>query len=127
MKPSFGEENMERLTYRKGGIIATPTKLDTKFLLTWNNDDCNAFQEIISKLYEYEEADARGLLITLPCRIGEIVYCIRSSADTYDGTTYYKVVQEPFNLTMLNGVGESFFFSPEEAWEVIEVSGVNKG
>lgn len=33
-------------------------------------------QDVINKLYDYEEAEENGLLLRLPCKVGDTVYRI---------------------------------------------------
>lgn len=53
---------MERLTERDGLIVRSKFKGDF------------ASQNILHRLAEYEQAEEDGLLIKLPCRVGDVVY-----------------------------------------------------
>jgi hypothetical protein len=56
---------MERLTFRSEG----------KAYLT---SDVYSLHDVIDKLADYEDLNEQGLLLRLPCKIGEIVFLIRS-------------------------------------------------
>lgn len=72
---------MERLTERfENGQAAVlgcgnNCKYDYKYC---NNylEDCPTITEIYEKLAAYEDAEEQGRLIKLPCKVGDIVYCI---------------------------------------------------
>lgn len=38
--------------------------------------ECNYYQRIINKLAEYENAEEQGLLLKLPCKIGDTIYTV---------------------------------------------------
>lgn len=57
---------MERLTKRnQDGSVGIAE------LRYYNHDD---FQKIASKLADYEDAEEQGLLLRLPCKVGDTVY-----------------------------------------------------
>ena len=60
----LGDEMMERLTYRtaKGEAMGNSSIAD--------------IGDILGKLADYEDLEEQGLLLRLPCRVGDIVYCI---------------------------------------------------
>lgn len=50
-----------------------------------------ALKEVFKKLYEYEEAEEEGLLLRLPCGVGDTVYVIANCNNVnqkLDGTLY---------------------------------------
>lgn len=50
-----------------------------------------ALQKVFNKLYEYEEAEEQGLLVRLPCGVGDTVYVIAECGHVnkkLDGTLY---------------------------------------
>ena len=62
---------MERLTRRSvngTGVYATPSGEPVK----WENNRHNVLQ----KLADYKDLDEQGRLVKLPCKVGDIVYCI---------------------------------------------------
>lgn len=69
------KEMIETLRYKANNIKA---KIEPKFF----NDCANALEE----LKEYEELEEQGLLLKLPCKIGDIVYSI-----TRDFISEYKI------------------------------------
>ena len=52
---------MERLTTRHNGVAVIRDKSKLK--------------EAMEKLAGYEEAEEQGLLLKLPCKVGDVVYC----------------------------------------------------
>ena len=50
-------------------------------------DNCSCLQEVLEKLGQYEDAEEQGLLLRLPCKVGDTVYCIekrRTKCTAYD-------------------------------------------
>ena len=41
-----------------------------------NEDNCQCLQEVLSKLADYEDKEEQGLLIELPCKVGDTVYAL---------------------------------------------------
>lgn len=46
-------------------------------------DNCSCLQEVLEKLGQYEDAEEQGLLIKLPCKVGDKVYTNLSSSGWY--------------------------------------------
>ena len=62
---------MERLTRRSDngtGVYATPSGEPVK----WEDN----YHNVLQKLAEYEDLEEQGLLLRLPCNVGDTVYCI---------------------------------------------------
>lgn len=74
---------MNRLTYKGKNNVA---HLYCYQMCADANEDCNATYEVdicqmyvaFKKLADYEDAEERGLLLRLPCKVGDTVYCIFS-------------------------------------------------
>ena len=64
-----GGEMMERLTYRGSEIMTE----DGWFKPSYS---CYSTKRIIERLTEYEDLEEQGLLLRLPCKVREKVYCI---------------------------------------------------
>ena len=60
---------MERLTYRGSEIMTE----DGWFKPSYS---CYSTKRIIERLTEYEDLEEQGLLLRLPCKVGDTVYCI---------------------------------------------------
>ena len=72
---------MERLTKRKyNGIIST--REETSGIICSSYCDtclqgagnCERIKEMIEKLTEYEDLEEQGLLLRLPCKVGDVLY-----------------------------------------------------
>jgi len=62
---------MERLThYQKNGEVAEP----------YNRSQANEFAK---KLAQYEDLEEQGLLVRLPCKVGDTVYCENEEYEIY--------------------------------------------
>lgn len=67
-----GGKRMERLTKRSSngaGIYNTPSRDPVK----WENNR----HRVLQKLADYEDLEEQGLLLRLPCKVGDTVYTLR--------------------------------------------------
>lgn len=60
---------MERLTERNG--LCVKSKFSGDF----------GSQNILHALADYEDAEEQGLLVRLPCKVGDVVYKVKNNAD----------------------------------------------
>ena len=74
---------MERLTKHKFGNVVSENQEKTGILCSnfCNNcsrgtGDCKHLKAIVEKLAAYEDAEEQGLLLKLPCKVGDTVYAI---------------------------------------------------
>lgn len=85
----------------------------------------------VRKLNEYAIAEEQGLLLRLPCKVGDTVYSITWWDDKTErikvkGKTYYrtirehKVTKEKFSLSQLYKFGEEVFLTKKEAEAKLE-------
>ena len=90
------------------------------------------------KLKDYEDLEEQGLLMRLPCKIGESVYMVAQDCggDTLDcrrgdceGCPYlYSFVEEnSFDSYMCDDIGKTVFLTKEEAEEKLRESGGSNG
>ena len=64
---------MERLTQTSGkGGVAFTFDLD----ITCQPSEAKKILKLAEKLKSYEDAEEQGLLLRLPCKVGDTVYCI---------------------------------------------------
>ena len=78
--------------------------------------------EALEKYAEYKAAEEQGLLLRLPCKVGDVVYCIDEEwEDIYDNDTrYLYVAEDRFYLDMLDNIGKSVFLTQAEAEAALE-------
>ena len=82
-----------------------------------------AIYKAIQKLAHYEDLEEQGLLITLPCKVGDIVWTLKFPEITKeDGSVWtvcdrkkQTVVPVKFTLFILNDIGVYYFLTKEEA------------
>lgn len=74
---------MERLTakYDNGYLFALPPKNDEKALEEY-------VDKLSIKLGEYEDLEEQGLLLRLPCKVGDTVWCIEEFEDGFEYSGY---------------------------------------
>ena len=104
---------MERLTevvYKKGYCKRKPA-------CDGSCEDCNHFETMVDRLAYYEELEEQGLLLRLPCKVG----------DTYFRILYGDIYENEFNNTativsmMEDGAfGKTVFLTKEEAEQKLE-------
>lgn len=61
------------------------------------------------KLKKYEDLERQGMLLKLPCAVGNTVYCIRKS---WSG---YVIDKKKFRVGMADKIGKSVFCEEKEA------------
>lgn len=113
---------MDRLTKRNENGVAV---LNIKCLEGCEHSTCSMEEgyqcqhqcegDIIEKLAQYEELEEQGLLLRLPCKVGDIVYRIINQRDNYDDTVYQIVSSTIFELSMIDKIGKTVFLTQTEA------------
>lgn len=92
------------------------------------DEACTTIYEAIKDLEKLKELQQKGLLIELPCAIGDTVWDIKwwgyyDESVVVDGKTYhrqvckYKVTKSRFSLMDYNRIGEDVFLTKKEAEE----------
>lgn len=74
------------------------------------------YAEKCKELAEYQQAEEQGLLMRLPCKIGDTVYAIEADEEKFKA--FYcpaKVAEYEFGLYMLDLMGKCVFPTREEA------------
>ena len=64
---SKGGEIMERLTYRGSETMTEDGWIKPTY-------SCYSTRRIIERLAEYEDLEQQGLLLRLPCKVGDVIY-----------------------------------------------------
>lgn len=118
---------MERLTKHWGNNYV-PTKLDYEILFGMTDEQAEYLQEIVKKLATYEDAKEQGLLVRLPCNVGDTVYWVSSHYGFGDNFEVSEEIVEEFVITETEIVihmattdikygilGENVFLTKEEA------------
>jgi hypothetical protein len=74
------------------------------------------FAEVRERLKKYEDLEEQGLLVKLPCKVGDTVYLIHEVAKS-------KRTIEPvkFGLALYNNLNKTVFLTEEEAKKALEV------
>jgi len=117
---------MDRLTYQ---IIDLGYAVDAEEIETFPMDTFNVHHgNAIDKLAEYENAEEQGLLLRLPCKVGDIVYQIDrtykkvilqkvSSINVYIGkkSSSIQITFENAGMCFHREFGKSVFFNKADA------------
>lgn len=88
---------------------------------------CKNGNATVRRLAEYEDAEEKGLLIKLPCKVGDIVY--RISADTIFPVEVYQIRDDGVGWQMMitggiyisfSDFGKTVFLTPEAAQQALK-------
>lgn len=102
---------MERLT--EGGTFCSVTDCDYESKCRMK---INCYEKLLyEKLREYEDLEEQGLLLKLPCKVGDEVWRISTQHDNYDDSPYKIVTRTTFRLDMLDCTGKTVFLTKAEA------------
>lgn len=123
---------MERLTKRlgsKGTVVFTQGKYEETIPAEMTNDDIRA---VLKKLADYEYLEEQGLLVRLPCKVGEKLWCIVNSTireirvhhfdmPAFGTTDIVFRYADGFKLERFVGeIGKTVFLTREEAEKKLE-------
>lgn len=110
---------MNRLTKRNSKGIAYMAIADK---LTKRNQEIESSKPVLEilfamfqKLAHYEDLEEQGLLIKLPCKVGDIVWCIDDTGEDLPWCI-------EFDYYMIDQIGKSIFLTREEVEKALEAS-----
>ena len=95
---------MERLTYRgsetmteEDGWIRPSPEEGTVY-------SCYSTRKIIERLAEYEDLEEQGLLLRLPCKVGDTVWVITSPFNVFEGIEYNENLRDECYESFISSV-----------------------
>ncbi len=100
---------MERLTYKVPDHKTVWFK-DKERLFEPCEMSAHQSRLAIAKLAAYEDVEEQGLLLRLPCKVGDTVYLIKN-----DGTISERVADMMFIGVLWEEFGKTIFLTEEEA------------
>lgn len=132
---------MERLTFKvhDGGMFVRETDIKTFNV----EDEVMYTGNAIRKLAEYEDAEEQGLLLRLPCKVGDTIYVIPSkvnyelniinghaennrvykqkvySIQMFSNARYLLTACEGYNSVLSDFYKATWFLTPEEAEQAL--------
>ena len=119
---------MERLTEKVNelDIWKYKLKLQKNFRLDEYNGELTLYGEAVNRLADYEDAEENGLLVRLPCKIGDCLYSIalgkvakhKVYGCRYNGNDVFLLwVPGEFRVdgTPAKSIGKTVFLTQEEA------------
>ena len=88
---------------------------------------CKPFTDVMKKLAEYEDAEEQGLLLRLPCKVGETVYVLTPKKNDYIETDVKRMVVYDNDIDIvtcicvrsIKEIGKTVFLSREEAEQAL--------
>lgn len=82
-------------------------------------EDCNTcgmFNDIRKKLSHYEDLKEQGLLLELPCKVGDTVWLVvHNELHFWNEDPEYFIAESKFSLPYLEQMGQRIFLTKEEA------------
>ena len=88
-----------------------------------NCANCDFDTKLIEKLAEYEDAEEQGLLLRLPCKVGDVVYDIARECGFEVGEERMWVESTKFSVRLLEHIGKDVFLTRAEAEKALEEMG----
>lgn len=80
-------------------ILTVQSEILNEYRLQDNS--VNGCQKAINKLADYEDAEEQGLLLRLPCKVGDTLYVIRKLCDGKETRVIEETVAKSFDLRTL--------------------------
>lgn len=84
-------------------------------------DSYNFILDLIFELTNYRQKLADGLMVELPCKVGDTVYVLRHRQDHYAEDPYLVIELKKFDLHMLPSIGKTVFTTREEAEKALDL------
>ena len=120
-----GGIDMERLTGRIGkyaDVIEMGNLMCREVCATHSCDDCS-IQRVFEKLAHYEDLEEQGLLLKLPCKVGETIYSVEYNyrAEIVERTVVsFEITKKDIWVygecdKFIGGLGKTVFGTKEEA------------
>ena len=76
-------------------------------------------EQVLKKLSFYEDAEENGLLVILPCKVGDMVWVIvkgyTSGEIGDDSEPWYRIEKREFSYSMIPDFNKTIFLTSEEA------------
>ena len=88
---------MERLAYRGSEIMTE----DGWFKPSYS---CYSTRKIIERLAEYEDLEEQGLMLRLPCKVGDTVWVITSPFNVFEGIEYNENLRDECYESFISSV-----------------------
>ena len=130
---------MERLTKREDDSITYNEKREFECgeycdSCSQGAGNCKTVENMIKKLATYEDLEEQGLLVRLPCKVGDIMFRINKGAKNPIielTVTQINITRRSYNLEVIdrdcgelmcfkNDIGKTIFLTREEAENKLE-------
>ena len=123
---------MERLTERtKYGIVGNNNGVENFPLYSLYDEtylDHGLIEQCFNKLAEYEDLEEQGLLLRLPCKIGDVLWWTNAFGDLCSSEVNSMFIEQGIDgivietwICNINGkeIGKTVFFTKEEAEQAL--------
>ena len=103
---------MERLTERKRNFNGTAMSKKSMIDREGYPAVSDYASKVLTKLADYEDTEEQGLLIRLPCKVGDTVYVVTSPFNVFDDIEYDENMKDEVYEAYVSSV--SFYESGEQ-------------
>ena len=118
------KRDFSRITYNERRSIMCSSYCDN---CSKGTGDCNTMKKMINRFAELEDLEEQGLLVRLPCKVGDTMYDIvgKPLRIVEHKVDAFHIDKKGFHLQIINGVLEKkqeakVYFSREEAKKKLE-------
>lgn len=118
------KRDFSRITYNERRSIMCSSYCDN---CSKGTGDCNTMKKMINRLAELEDLEEQGLLVRLPCKVGDTMYDIvgKPLRIVEHKVDAFHIDKKGFHLQIIDGVLEKkqeakVYFSREEAEKKLE-------
>ena len=118
------KRDFSRITYNERRSIMCSSYCDN---CSQGAGNCKTVKNMIKKLATYEDLEEQGLLVRLPCKVGDTMYDIvgKPLRIVEHKVDAFHIDKKGFHLQIINGVlekkqEEKVYFSREEAEKKLE-------
>lgn len=109
---------MQRLTEKTKDCFGYRLKdgSDSEVGFFKNYDAFYSHMMMVRELGEYEDLEEQGLLLRLPCKVGDTVYSVRTyGRSDITKKVMWRIEEIPFMLVWLDDIGKTVFLTKKEA------------
>lgn len=79
-------------------------------------ENCPTIAKIFEKLADYEDAEEQGLLLRLPCKVGDIVWVVTSPFNVFNDVEYDENMQNEVYEAFVSSV--TFYYKYGEQYRI---------
>ena len=106
-------KRVERLTEKDGKWIGCKLP-DGEKCPPYELCECEHFHKMRNKLAEYEDLEEQGLLLKLPCKVGDVVFIVSQHLDVNTLEQSHKILERRIHSTRGNRLNPLIYITTNE-------------